>query len=337
MKLLNPPEKVIASTAIRIPVLIEADSACNVDELHFSSLGQNTGSKLTVFDPPGGTFQNFSVPLSTTQIFIVRTNKIDTFNYSINLYKDGNNLSVNGSVDFLDPSFLIVTGQTDIVASERFAFNIEISNPQTYSIITYYSLSYDSIFSLTGGNSLSDTIELAPGEKRTLKWNMNISGDYEYGSGNIKFQNGNNYDALSIAAEFCPPDQEACAGVCQSDTGICCNNVWMPDAIACPEPGGNEISGNKGGGGSSGGGSNESEVNENYTGVEPEYTTTTTITQITQQEEKTTPAEKTGMKVDLTYIIIQLMPFIILIIILISMIAYIYRKYRGRMFEQFVW
>lgn len=337
IKLIAPPEKVIASTTIAIPVLIEADSVCTVDELRFSSIGQNTGTRLIIFDPPGGVFQNFSVSGSTTKVFIVRTNSIDTFLYNIDLHKGGTNLSVSGSADFLDPSLLSVTGPTDIVASERFNFIVEIKNPQVYTLTTYYSLSYDSIFLLTGGDPLSDTIKLAPGETRTLRWAMNISEDYEYGSGDIKFQNGNAYDAVSITASFCPPEQKACEGICHSETGLCCDKKWIADVNVCPTSGGEEGSSGSGGASGSegsGGGDNESEEYGNYT---EEGITTTTITKTSQQEEKTTSNERTWEEVDLTYIIVQMLPFIIIIIILIGMMLYIYRKYKGRMFEKMKW
>jgi hypothetical protein len=182
--------------------LTAGSSQVNAGQIQLVSTGQNTGSFLTINDPPTGYYSNTAISTSgTTKTFTATAGVADTYSYYVTAtYTGGSKSSTATIVEFVDPSALVVTGSPSSAGSkdagESYTLSINIQNSQDSDITTSYSLTCPSGVSCSGDPTSSSGTTIIAGTTQTLQWTVTVNSEFS-GTKTVTFALGDNAGAFT--------------------------------------------------------------------------------------------------------------------------------------------
>ena len=167
------------------------------------ALVKDSGSgDFSVSDPAGGSYSGITVTTSgVTKTFTFTAGTAGTYTYKVtDTWSGGSKSSTAATLEFVAPSALTTTADPSSKTQSQgssFTLSLSVQNPQGSNVLTSYSLSTPSQFSVSGDPSSSSGTTINAGTTKTLTWTVTTSTCYT-GSKDITFALGGNSAAATV-------------------------------------------------------------------------------------------------------------------------------------------
>ncbi|MBI4162294.1 MAG: PGF-pre-PGF domain-containing protein [Candidatus Aenigmarchaeota archaeon] len=167
------------------------------------TLSKSSGpGDFSISDPSTGSYSGVTVTTSgITKTFTLTAGTAGTYKYKVtDTWSGGSKASTEATLEFLEPSALTVTANPSSATKSQgdsFALSISVQNPQASDVLTSYTLSVPSQFTVSGDPTSSSGTTISASATKTFSWTLNLATCYT-GSKDVTFELGSNSAASTV-------------------------------------------------------------------------------------------------------------------------------------------
>ncbi|HLD85743.1 MAG TPA: PGF-pre-PGF domain-containing protein [archaeon] len=156
----------------------------------------------SISDPSTGSYSGVTVTTSgVSKPFTLTAGTAGTYLYKVtSTWSSGSKSSTEATLEFIEPSALTTTASPTSATKSQgdsFSLSISVQNPQSSDVLTSYSLTAPSQFTVSGDPTSNSGTTITSTTTRTFSWTLTLATCYT-GSKDITFALGSNTAASTI-------------------------------------------------------------------------------------------------------------------------------------------